>query len=307
MKKTAVLFNPSSGRGRALRRRRRIVRFLQRNGIAFEWMSSRSESHLRELTRGAARDYPFLIAVGGDTTFQIVASEILAAGADPALGLLGAGSNNDVVRGLGDLDLEAIGAAILANRTRRMDVGRIEIPDGGPAIHFLGTLSLGLGACVNQHVAQFWKRHPLISRGGFLPQTLAGIWGIRRSFRERSVPVRLRLKIDDREEDVDFSLMVFANVPSYAGGLKLAPQVTPFSGTLDCCVVGSDSFSSTFAVGMRVLGGRHLDRPGFMFKTGKAFAVRSPVPIDLQFDGEVIRQVTNFRVSVQPQVLKVLV
>ena len=306
MVETAVLFNPSSGRGRSMRNRRRIKDSLRRKNIDFDWLTSENESHLRGLARDAARNFSNLVVVGGDTTFQIVASEILAGKEDPALGLLGAGSNNDVVHGLGDLGLQTLHDAIQARRTRRMDVGRIDIPGKERPVIFLGALSLGLGVHVNRHVAEFWKRHPLISRGGNLPQLLAGIWGVRCFFRERSVPARIRLKGAGREEEVDFSLLVFANVPSYAGGLRLAPEVTPFNGRLDCCAVKSDSFSGTVGVAMRVLRGRHLRHPDVSLQTGRSFHVSSPVPLDIQYDGEILPGVDDFQVSAWPGALRVL-
>ena len=307
MKEAAVLFNPSSGRGRSLRRRARIERALTRNGIDFDWFVSRDENHLRRLARSSAAGYGNLLVVGGDTSLQIVASEAIASNDDPALGMLGAGSSNDIVLGLGGPDLDAVCRALRRGRTRRMDVGCLEIPGEEAPILFLGTVSLGLGARVNRLVDGIWKRHPLIARGGDLSQTLAGLWGIRRAFKDRCVPSSLTLKAGVRSEEISFSLMVFANVPSYAGGMRLVPEATPFSGSLECCILSSGTYPRAMFVGLQVLRGRHLDMPDVRFMSGEAFEIASPDPLDVQYDGEIISDVSSFRVSVRPGALKVLI
>ena len=101
MNKAAVLFNPSAGKGRAAENRRALQRCLKEQGIAHDWFESRHEDDLRDLVAVTAEDYPTLVAAGGDTTLLIVINELMRLGADNALGMIGLGSCNDVVREFG--------------------------------------------------------------------------------------------------------------------------------------------------------------------------------------------------------------
>ena len=98
MEKVALLFNPSSGKGRAAQNRRALQRCLREQGIAYDWFESRHEDDLRDLVAVTAEDYPRLVAAGGDTTLLIVINELMRLKADNILGMIGLGSCNDVSR-----------------------------------------------------------------------------------------------------------------------------------------------------------------------------------------------------------------
>ncbi|HLP58029.1 MAG TPA: acylglycerol kinase family protein, partial [Candidatus Deferrimicrobium sp.] len=119
MKKIAVLFNPSAAKGRALKQKETVMRCLAGAAVDMDFIVTESEDHLRYLAASAAKTpglYDAIIGVGGDTTFNIIATEILKnRNEDPAptltVGMIGTGSANDVARGLG---LETTAAACRA-------------------------------------------------------------------------------------------------------------------------------------------------------------------------------------------------
>ena len=80
MKKIVVLFNPSSAKGRALKQKETITRYLANGGMNMDFIVTESEDHLRSLAAAAAKtpgQYDAIVGVGGDTTFNIIATEIL--------------------------------------------------------------------------------------------------------------------------------------------------------------------------------------------------------------------------------------
>ena len=302
---TAFIFNPSSGRGKSLQKRRKIESVLKKQGIDYKWFTSNSQKHLKKLARSAARNFPVVVAVGGDTTFQIVASELLATDTSAAMGMLGTGSTNDITRSLGIQGAKQLSEAIRSRKTRQMDVGILEMPDEKP-IYFLGILSLGMGVEVNRYMSAFWARHPNLRKGGNWTQTAAGIWGIRHSFRNGTVPARIRIQANGMDEWLDYTLLAFTNIAFYAGGIRLTPGVDSFDGRLGCGVLQTRSWMQTVAVAKRAYKGKHVDHPQVKIISGSTFMVQSQDPVRVQYDGEVSRATREFRISIKPAALKIV-
>ena len=188
-----------------------------------------------------------------------------------------------------------------------MDVVQLEIRGMPDQIHFGGALSLGLGVEVSRYIEDFRDRYPLLYPGGRVSKTLTGIRAIRRAFAKNSVPKTVRLKVNSVQQDVEYSLLAIGNIPYYANGIKLFPNMTPFNGKLECCIVNSTSFFHTIIVGDQAVRGRHLQRDEVQMFSGTSFEISASDAIDVQYDGEVIPSVREFRVSVLPAAVNVLV
>ncbi len=307
MEPIAVLFNPSSGRGRSQRNKSRIEARLQHFDIPFRWYTSQSEAHLIELSLRLAQEYATLTIVGGDTSFTLAATEVIRSGSDVVLGMVGTGSANDISRGLQVYDLDGFCGALRSSRIRRMDAGCLELPGRAEPIFFMGALSLGLGVEVNLYIARARQRHPFLNRGGSPVQALTGAFAVQHAFTSRSVPNRISLETDLSRRDVDFSLIVFANTPFYANGMRLFPEATPFDGRLHCCTVRTRSLWHSLRLSRLILDGSHVDREEVDIVADTAFRVvpdRSPLAI--QLDGEVMTGIEDFRVSVRPAAVRVI-
>ena len=105
MSSVVVILNPAAGGGRSGRGRRRLEAELKRSGLDWELVVTRSEAHMRGQIHDCADTAAWLMIVGGDTSFRIAASEILDRHQEkkpiPPLAFFGAGSANDLTRGLG--------------------------------------------------------------------------------------------------------------------------------------------------------------------------------------------------------------
>lgn len=290
-----------------MKKRSRIISKFKDHSIDFDWYVSNSESHLKELSQKAATGYPFIIAIGGDTTLTLVAEEIIHSPEEPALGMIGAGSTNDIIRSIDSYNIDSLCSALKARRLRRMDVGKLEIRGKAENFYFLGTLSLGLGIEVNRFVHQYRIQHPIWKRGGNFAQTVLGIHAIRRAFVRKSVPWRIFLQADGVQKEVDFTLLVFTNIHSYANIFQFIPEASPFNRRLDGCLIQSTSLPSTLALGLRAcMGQSHVNSEEIRFFSGKSFKVSSDDKLDLQYDGKVVSGVEEFKVFVVPSALKVI-
>ncbi len=307
METVAVLFNPSSGRGKSLRRLEKVENYFKKNTIHYRLFITKSEEHLRQLARKAANEFQIIVGVGGDTTMNLIATEMLHLKSDSILGMIATGSANDIIQGIGCHDMESQVRAVKTGRFKKVDVGQIEIEGLSSPVTFLGSMSLGLGVTVNRYVKEIFTHHSMWRNYGLTSQIITGIFSIGKSFARKDVPCRVMLKTSKFQSQVNFSLIVFANVPCYASGLKLTPNASPFNGKLECCVINSISTIHSIVICTQVNMGRHPRRDEVKIFTDTNFEVIPEEKIDIQYDGKVIEGVRKFKVSILPAALNVFV
>ncbi|MCP5107042.1 MAG: hypothetical protein GY950_26895 [bacterium] len=306
MKPVVLLFNPSSRKGRSLKQKKRIERCLQDLGVDYHLVVTESEDHLRRSAAESAGKYETIVAVGGDTTFNITAGEILkyqekGHTRGPVLGMMGTGSANDIVRGLGMEKIEDACRAIKNGNTKKMDVGRLDIINKSKILFFLGTVSLGLGTTVNRFVEDFLRRHRVLAKLKPFDQLFPGLFTIHHSFAKKKVPLTVEMTYPEYSE-FEFSLLVFLNTPYYANGLKLGEDNGLFDGLLDCRVIRTTSFWNTLRTGMM------LRRGGAAVTSLQAplFKVSSREAVDIQLDGDIFEGVREMEITLLPGAIDVL-
>lgn len=279
----AILLNPSAGRGKAGRSRARLVGLLQSRGIVHDLYVTESEAHLRQLVREKSREYGILAGAGGDSTFQIMAEEIVAAGAPARLGMIGLGSSNDLPLEFGIETPEKFIAALREGRERRIDLGCVE-QEGRPLRFFIGQASVGLGAFVNQFAEKIGSRRPWLARH----QNVIGLQGVARAYRRKLVPLPLAIEWEGGKTEGLFQVANFANTRFWATGRKLIPQARPDDGRLDACLIRQCSFFRFARLAASVRTGRHLRAAEVECLQSPSFVISSARPFAVQVDGELI-------------------
>jgi diacylglycerol kinase family enzyme len=311
MEKVLVLLNPSSGQGRSLGKKKKIEKVFQNRNIPYDMDISSSEDDLRNRTAAALSRYNSIVGVGGDTTFTIMAEEILKRRnpdcSAPRLGMIGTGSVNDVCLGLDIQRPETLGDCLVNQSVRRMDVGLVEISGREKPVYFLGSLSLGLGTVVNRYVARFNRKHRWLSRHIPGSQVLSGSLGVFRAFSQNRVPQTLNLTGDDFKEEISFSLLVFLNTRFYAKGMELNADITPFDRRIDCALLNTGSVRETWLAKRGLEQKRQRIRDDIRILNSSCYDIIADPKLDIQVDGEVISNVGQFRVSVLPAALEVFV
>lgn len=278
-----ILFNPSAGGGKAVKKKEELKALLGRYGVKHELAVTPSEAHLRHLALEGGRTGRPLAAAGGDSTFHIVVNEIMKAGPRGPLALIGIGSSNDVALEFGVETLDKACRALQAGRTRKIDLGVIR-HGAAPPVYFLGQANIGLGAAVNRYVAGLAQKKSLWSRN----QTAAGIFGILDAYRTRKVPIPLEVGSEnDRTEGV-FVLAVFSNIRYWATGKKLLPEARPDDGRLDACLFEACSFLRLARINSLINRGRHGSCREVEMLQAPSFEVESDAPFHVQTDGEML-------------------
>lgn len=303
----AVLFNPSAGQGRALELKGRVESRLRAAGLSFDLFVTGSEEELKALARRHSALYGTVAGAGGDSTFHLIANELLASGGKARLGMIGLGSSNDIDREFGLETLDRACAALASGLSRRIDVGRI-LRGGEVLRHFLGQANVGLGAMVNAYVADLAARRPRLARR----QALAGAAGVLCAYRSGKLPVGLGIEAANAAVRGRFVLAVFSNTRFWATGRMIAPAARPDDGLLDACLVDECSLATLFRVAVLAGRGAHGRMKEVSLLQGPGFDVTGESPFEIQTDGEILsgaagpRTFERVRFDVLPAALEVV-
>ncbi len=310
MSRLGLLVNPTSGGGRGAAAGARALDALRREGhdvvpVAGPRVDPRDVAGLDAL-----------VVVGGDGTVH--AGLQVTAGSDLPLGVVPAGSGDDVARSLGlprrtDDALAVLGRALthsLTHPPRRVDAVRVGAPgapgapDGpdtadGPARWYVGVLSCGFDAAVNARAnAMTWPRGHA--------RYLRGVVAELRTF----APYGYRITLDDAVWESGGTLVAAANVPRFGGGIRIAPDASMTDGLLDVVVAGPSTRRGVVAVLPGTYRGRHVRHPAVQVLRSRSVLVEAdphlgaPPPVAYA-DGERLGPLP-VRATVVPGALAVL-
>lgn len=283
MDRIAILFNPSAGKGAAIKRKGQIERLLRKWDVPYDLIVTQSADDLRRLTRECAESHRAVAGAGGDSTLQIMADELARAGAQVDFGLIPLGSSNDIAREFGVLALAEACRALQRSRTRMIDLGAV-YSEGRLLSHFIGQANIGLGVQVSRFVEALSHKRPWLASF----QGLAGTLATLRSFRRREIPLDLSVRGEGSERSGRFIVATFNNIRFWASGRNLIPSAKPDDGRLDSCLIEDCSLIRLARLARLALKGRHVGASETAFLSAPAFRVSSESGFDVQADGEII-------------------
>lgn len=258
--RAALLVNPSGAGGAAGRVAGTVAETLRGSVGSLRTMVADSAASSAELAAAAVHDrMDVLIVLGGDGLAHLAVQA--CAGTTTALGVLPAGTGNDLARAL-RMPAEPVRAAaalaesLTAGRRCRMDLGKIA--GGG----WFGTvLCAGFDAEVNARAnAMRWPRGPRRYDLAVLAELAA--------LRTRSVEIGL----PNGTLRLDAALVAIGNTTSYGGGIPICPDAKPDDGALDVTLVGAVGRGALLRMLPTLRTGGHIDHPAV--RTLRAGTVR---------------------------------
>ncbi|MCP5105306.1 MAG: diacylglycerol kinase family lipid kinase, partial [bacterium] len=294
------------GGGKALRRKRRVEASLVSQDIQYDLFVTESEAHLMETAETVAHKYPVIIGAGGDTTLNLIATEILRHKKGNTLGILSLGSVNDLAREIGVHKLDHAVEAIKHGKTRAVDVGVITSGKHDRPFYFLVSASLGLGVAVNRYVDIWMRKHPVFSSFRSATQGTAAMSGIRRAFKNKYVPLELTLESAGKNHPIVSALLIFSNTSSFGGSFRPSPTASPTSGKLDCCIFDVSSLGNVLKVSLDIKRQKHLEKNQVRVLQEESFKIHSQRPLEFQLDGEIIKMDGNVEVAILPKALTMI-
>jgi diacylglycerol kinase (ATP) len=250
-----------------------------------------------------------ILIFGGDGTIhrhlaQLVKQQL------PVL-IVPCGSGNDFARALHLRSIQDARAAWRkftsgSRNVRTIDLGVIAFEDSAKtrtSTYFCCAAGVGLDTEIARHANRLprWLR----GHGGYalsLPSALLG-------FKAQSMKI---LAADAKgttlvpRSDQPTVASVFANTPTYGGGMKIAPHAVLDDGLLDVCVVGDVARLRLLRLFPSVYFGTHLKIPKVDYFQSARLRLETDAPMDVYADGEYVCR-TPIEVDVAQQALTVLV
>ena len=268
-RRIALLVNPTSGKGRGARLIRPVGDRLRSAGLTVDVVVGEdAEDAGRQAREVVARGVDGLLAVGGDGLVNL-ATQVVA-GTGVPMGIVPAGTGNDVARALGIPRDDPLAATdlVVTGRTRQVDLGR-----AGDR-WFAGVLGSGFDSMVNERANRMtWP-------SGRSRYNLAIVAELR-VFR----PVPFVLELDGERWETAAMLVAVGNGPSYGGGMKVCPDARLDDGLLDVTVLGPISKAEFLRVFPTVYKGTHVGHPAVTVRRART-VVLSSAGVTAYADGE---------------------
>ena len=224
------------------------------------------------------------------------------------------GSGNDFARALGLRGMNDSLAAWQkfvsgAGHVRPVDVGVIKAlesahqPSASQEHYFATVAGVGLDGEVirrTNHLPRWFR-----GNGGYALTLLPTL------FRFAALPMKIMLmgKTTDSSPRGDFQstvLAAFANVPTFGGGMKIAPQARFDDGELDVCIIRNIDKFKLFCLFPTVYFGQHLSMKEVEYSRAVSVRVESEYPLNVYADGEYVCR-TPIEVSLKRNALRVIV
>lgn len=290
----AVVFNPISGAGRALVAAQRIADGLAADGVDVELVPSERRS-AAEWLRPRLSGVTHLVVAGGDGAIRLAAPEASRAGIP--MWHAPCGTENLFARAFGmSRDPRSIARAIVAGRTRRIDLARA----GGERFTLMA--SIGFDAAVVHALSA--RRTGGISHLSYARPILEELGAWRAS--------ELAWTIDGERETLGPGLVFVGNMPDYGARLNPVACALPDDGLLDAVYLPARRALDLLPWLPLLRTGLHLEHPALRVRRGREIVLHAEPAALVQVDGDAWqpsggpRAVSDLRLEVEPAALEAL-
>lgn len=259
-RRIALLTNPTSGKGRGARARAVALPRLRAAGFEVDDLVGTDETDARTLASSAvAAGVDALVVCGGDGLVHL-AVQVLA-GSGTSLGIVPAGTGNDVARYF-DIPRRDPGAAadrLVEARSTTIDLARSD------TAYFVTVLAAGFDAVVNERANRMtWPR-------GQMRYNLATLAELR-TFQ----PLHYELELDGRPAELDAMLVAVGNGPSFGGGLRITEGAELDDGLLDVVIIKPMGKVDLVRTYPKLFNGTHVTHPQYEHHRVKQVRVACP-------------------------------
>lgn len=289
-----LIANPGAGDvSKVAARLKQVTGYLSDHGLKVDVAFAQPKKEAIPIARKAVKDgYDIVAAMGGDGTIAAVISGMARSKAH--LGIIPAGTQNDIARSLGiPEDLKEACALIAAGHTRNLDLGQVSTRKTKKFYFFMIT-AIGLSATIYPMVKEVQKGK------------LAGIKDAVSALVQFESKPKVFLTLDDESKiEVETMLVTIVNTPLIGAKNLVAPDASMEDGLLDICVYPGFSkldllnyFAGTAYEGSIPDGKIQRYR-------AKKIKVKTSLELDVAAEGIILGKGTA-RIKVLPGALKVI-
>ena len=284
----ALLTNPAAGKGKGSRSAAIALPRLREAGFAVRNLSGRDGDEALDIARKCVADgVESIVVCGGDGMVHIAAQAL--ANSVSSLGIIPAGTGNDVARYLGipRNDPQAAADVVVGSHVRSIDLAR------AGSKYFVTVLASGFDSKVNERTNDMaWPK-------GQMRYTLATLAELR-----MFEPLPYTLEMDGVTRQLDAMLVAIGNGPSFGGGLKITIGAEIDDGMLDVVIFKPMSKLDLVKTYPKLYTGKHVTHPQYEHHRVRSVTVAAP-GIIAYADGERLGSLP-LTVDVAPNALRVL-
>lgn len=289
-----LIANPGAGDvSEAASKIEQVTRYLMDYGLKVDVALAHPKRGAIPIAKKAVKDgYDAVIAMGGDGTIGVVIRGI--AGSKVRLGIIPAGTENDIARSLGiPEDLKEACALIASGHTRKLDLGQISTSKR-KKFYFFMVAAIGLTATL----------YPQISE---VPEgKLSGIKdAVTTLFKFESKPTVFLTLDDESKIEVETMLVTVANTPLTGAKNLVAPDASMEDGLLDIAVY--PDFSKAELLSYFVKSAHEGSTPDGKIQRYRArkIKVKTSPKLDVAAEGIILGKGTAW-IKILPKALRVI-
>ncbi|MEU0882343.1 diacylglycerol kinase family protein [Lentzea sp. NPDC005914] len=240
MTRAALLVCPASGKGRAARMAGSTAAALRPHVSSLTQLVAHDAAGTLAMAREAvASGIDLLVVLGGDGAAHLGIQA--CAGTPTALGIVPAGTGNDLATAIGSASVEDV---VFGTR-KKLDLGRLSTGQW-----FATVLCAGFDSAVNERAnAMRWPAGPRRYDLAIVAE-LASL---------RSAPLLITTETDTFS--LDATLVAVGNTPNYGGGIPVCPTADASDGLFDVTVVEHASRSMLVRMLPTLRTGKHTEHP----------------------------------------------
>jgi diacylglycerol kinase (ATP) len=289
-----LIANPGAGKPlEAASRLEQVTRYLMDGGLKVDVALAHPKKEAIPIARKAVKDgYDVVIAMGGDGTLGAVIRGI--AGSKVKLGIIPAGTENDIAASLGvPEDLKEACALIASGHTRKLDLGQVRTKKR-KKFYFFMVAAIGLTATLYPDISK-------VPDGNF-----SGIKNAVMTLLNFNAKPTVNLTLDDESKiEVETMLVTVANTPVTGVKNLVAPDASMEDGLLDISVY--PGFSKAELLSYFVRSAHEGSTPDGRIQRYRArkIKVKTSPKLDVAAEGIILGKGTA-RIKILPGALRVI-
>lgn len=288
-KKILFIINPVAGVKRKDKIPRYINKYLDHNKFSYDVIYTEARGHATEIARKAAEDNIDVVCVaGGDGSVNEVATGLI--GKKTALAIIPGGSGNGLARHLGySINVRSTLQIINEYYVRNIDVCKVNDH------YFFSLIGIGFDA----YAAKVFSKE---ETRGFLTYAWSSIKSIA-SYQ----PFEYTMEINDEQTEGKAFMINICNSNQFGYNVKVAPYADLQDGVMDVVVVKNMPKIKLPLLVIQLFMRTHLFSMHVRYLKGDSIHIESPSYSYLQIDGETVHKEKSFTISIQREVLPVLI
>lgn len=305
IKPWAVIYCPKEGSSQTHKRWKKIRRYLDSKGVAFDYVQSEGAGSVERLASMMTRTgYGTIIVVGGDSALGHALCGIMEAdspsGKHPVLGVIPNGFGNDFAKywGFSAESYRKTVDALICRRIRKVDVGKAVLTDAenvSRTVYFLNCVNFGVAAAITN------LRRKTTSWFGLktLSYTFSALLLL---FQRINFKFRFRLSGECVERNA-MSLCV-GSAHSYGQ----TPSAVPYNGQLDITLVSKPAVFQIFHGLWLLFTGRFLSHRGISVWRTRHIEITNTGRALLSVDGRMCREtIEKADITILPEEIDFLI